>query len=274
MSWKLKLFTVFNAVGWLVVVPILAGALLDPFVDFRNWPGGSIFDSNRSEVRIAEPQENRQGSRRSGGSGSLLSTSGSTTLSASGGTVGARPEARPGLQNRLVIDAGTVANGLPFVLRDSASFANGRAPGADRLPAAAPTSPTSAPPLESAPPSARPPIRAADRPEAPAAPTKDSGPTALSEGPSGEEPNVIVDPEPVATVSSPTVEVPEAPSAPEPVTEPDSGTTTPPPPPDDDDEDDEDDDGGKKKDHAVQPKEDCPEDDGPGNGKGNGNGND
>jgi hypothetical protein len=53
MSWKLKVFTLLNAIGWLVVVPLLAGALLDPFVDFRGWPGGAVFDDERQGARLA-----------------------------------------------------------------------------------------------------------------------------------------------------------------------------------------------------------------------------
>ena len=42
MSRKLKLLAALNVLGWAIVVPILVGSLLNPFIDFNGWPGSSL----------------------------------------------------------------------------------------------------------------------------------------------------------------------------------------------------------------------------------------
>lgn len=250
MSLKLKLFTVLNGVGWLVVVPILAGALLDPFVDFRGWPGGSLFDDkSRNGVQLAHvaPDDPRRGAPATApkraaapaapapasvpatGVTVVLPGGAITIPSGSTGTAGSRaPEARPGLQNRVAVNVNSnvIARRPPSrPLRDSVSFGAGRAPGAASAPPATPP-PAQAPAAPATPIAAPvpagngngngigggPPVRAVDRPvpETPAPPTKGSGGAATEEKPADEEPNA-------------------APTAP-PSAEPDPPVTSPEPP--------------------------------------------
>jgi hypothetical protein len=59
MSWKLKLLAVLNAVGWIVVVPILVAALLHPFVNFKSWPGGFLLEDDSRHAELARAPEAR-----------------------------------------------------------------------------------------------------------------------------------------------------------------------------------------------------------------------
>ena len=38
MSSRVKVLAVLNVLGWLVAVPLLLIAVVDPFVDFGDWP--------------------------------------------------------------------------------------------------------------------------------------------------------------------------------------------------------------------------------------------
>src|SRR4051812_25265859 len=57
MSWKLKLLGVLNVPGWVVVVPLLTAALLHPFVNFRDWPGGFLLDRPAQQAQL-HPEPN------------------------------------------------------------------------------------------------------------------------------------------------------------------------------------------------------------------------
>ena len=53
MSWKLKLLAVLNIAGWAIVVPILVGSLLHPFIDFNSWPGATLLSRPAQDAPLA-----------------------------------------------------------------------------------------------------------------------------------------------------------------------------------------------------------------------------
>src|SRR5688500_10602108 len=83
MSTKLKVYAAFNVIGWAIVMPMLIVALLDPFVDFRGWPGGFLPDRDAGGARLAQVQIEQDRDR---SSSSSSSSSAGTGDAAPGGT--------------------------------------------------------------------------------------------------------------------------------------------------------------------------------------------
>ena len=54
MSRRVKVLAALNVLGWLVAVPLLLVALVDPFVDFSDWPDRVIND-RRGDVQLRTP---------------------------------------------------------------------------------------------------------------------------------------------------------------------------------------------------------------------------
>src|SRR5215204_6094552 len=54
MSRRLKVLAALNVLGWLVAVPLLLLALVDPFVDFGDWPDRLIGDRT-GDIRLRTP---------------------------------------------------------------------------------------------------------------------------------------------------------------------------------------------------------------------------
>jgi len=54
MSWKLKILAALNIVGWAVVVPLLVSSLLNPLLDFRDWPGSDLLGRPAQEASLAD----------------------------------------------------------------------------------------------------------------------------------------------------------------------------------------------------------------------------
>src|SRR5215213_5778554 len=55
MSRRVKVLAALNVLGWLVAVPLLLGAVVDPFVDFGDWPNRLIGD-RRGDVQLGTPE--------------------------------------------------------------------------------------------------------------------------------------------------------------------------------------------------------------------------
>src|SRR3954447_14656052 len=51
MSRRVKVLAALNVLGWLVAVPLLLVAVVDPFVDFGDWPNRLIGD-RRGDVQL------------------------------------------------------------------------------------------------------------------------------------------------------------------------------------------------------------------------------
>ena len=54
MSRRVKVLAALNVLGWLVAVPLLLVALVDPFVDFSDWPD-RVIDDRRGDVQLRTP---------------------------------------------------------------------------------------------------------------------------------------------------------------------------------------------------------------------------
>src|SRR3954469_9168460 len=55
MSRRMKVLAALNVLGWLVAVPLLLMAVVDPFVDFGDWPNRLIGD-RRGDVQLRTPE--------------------------------------------------------------------------------------------------------------------------------------------------------------------------------------------------------------------------
>src|SRR5215212_2027396 len=58
MSARMKALAVLNVLGWLVVVPLLLVAVVDPFVDFGDWPD-RVTGGRDGEVPLHAPAGRR-----------------------------------------------------------------------------------------------------------------------------------------------------------------------------------------------------------------------
>ena len=114
----MKALAAINAIGWLVAVPVLLVALVDPFVDFGDWPDRLIGDRGGAvqlrtpEAERREPLRRCAAERRSSEDDPLQAAreavetfnpapAGAAPLAAApGGGVPARRRARPGAPDR------------------------------------------------------------------------------------------------------------------------------------------------------------------------------
>src|SRR4051812_24321043 len=55
MSRRMKVLAALNVLGWVVAVPLLLVAVVDPFVDFGDWPDRLIGD-RRGDVQLRTPE--------------------------------------------------------------------------------------------------------------------------------------------------------------------------------------------------------------------------
>ncbi len=53
MSRRLKVLALVNVVGWVVVLPLLAGTVLRSFVQFDDWTGSGLLDRPAQDAPLA-----------------------------------------------------------------------------------------------------------------------------------------------------------------------------------------------------------------------------
>ena len=224
MSRRLKCLSALHALGWVVVVPLLGAALLDPFVTFEKWPQSLLEGRDVTGARLAQPgPEAVSGS----GDGGVRRTRREVVAVASASVTA---PARPVAAGAVAAGGPVTDSGAPAPLTRDLDRAIRRGRGGSRTSGQVPTGPGAVVPPSTG-----------EVPLSPAAPTPtaaperrvpDPGPAAPAAGGSGVVAAPVVSPEPEVPVvdSRGGPDTPRPPAAP-PAVRPDADPAEPPPAP-------------------------------------------